>query len=164
VSKPRIYVIVAETVQNPLITEEFVPHHFRLTTTPDTKTIVQPVGRIGAQIGHVVSEMRMAAMLTLVEKTLKKSETIEMRAGLSLFGALEKKTLPLTTIVFSVPDSFQLEFRKRLLRKSRIQVYSFYDENPEYGEGAVETAICTPPIMPERAYEPLAYLKLWGTR
>ncbi len=150
----RIYVIVAETVQNPLEMKYVVPGHCVMRPTPDTKTIVQPKGRIGAQIGHVTSEMRMS---TLVDTLFAKKRKLLCQEDLRVFASQA-----ITTIVLAVPDSFQLEFRHYLLRRAGAKVHMFFDQNPEYGPGVVKTAICTEPVVKDSLVGPLDYLQLWS--
>ncbi len=68
----------------------------------------------------------------------------------------------ITTIILSVPDSFQLEFMKFLMQKKGVKVYEFRDENPEYGWGTVATAICTEPIEKSDLFGVTDYLPLWS--
>ena len=135
----RIYVIVAETVQNPLNYEFTRDMPVRMITLPntDTKTIVQPKGRIAAQVAHVVSSMRMGAI---------------ERIGQEVH----------TTIILGVPDSYNLEFRAFLLAKNAVECYRFFDTNEEYGVGRVLTAICTEPIERSKLGFALDYLNLWS--
>lgn len=135
----RIYVVVAETVQNPLSYEFTKDMPIRVITLPntDTKTIVQPKGRIAAQVAHVVSSMRM-----------KEIEYI----GRSAY----------TTIILGVPDSYQLAFRADLLDRNEVKAYNFFDTNEEYGPGDVRTAICTEPIERSKLGFALDYLNLWS--
>lgn len=135
----RIYVIVAETVQNELIGAISIdsPSRTIFVPTTATKTIVQPKGRIVAQVAHVVSKMR--------------TKSID-RNG----------TRPYTTIVLSVPDSYQLAFRAFLLNKNDVSFYTFFDTNEEYGTGEVRTAICTEPIERKQLGYALDYLNLWS--
>lgn len=136
----RIYVIVAKTVQNPIYFQqvgesaEYIGK-WLWTVGEETKTTVQPPGRIAAQVAHVVSYMRMDQV-----------------------GEIGR--IPFTTIILSVPDSFNLEFRMRLLKK-QTKIYQFYDTNDEYGPGNVLTAICTMPVEREKLYGAIDYLPLW---
>lgn len=137
IEEKKIFVIVAKTVQNPLYLQYLSEEHdtFLWTVGERTKTIIQPVGRIAAQVAHVVSRMR----------------TLQVKA----YGHL-----PYTTIILSVPDSFNLEFRYRLLLP-KTETYTFYDSNDEYGSDEVLTAICTVPIEREKLYGAIDYLPLW---
>ena len=60
----RIYVILPKTVQSPLEVKERRKRIIRVATK-QTKTTVQPVGRLGAQACHVTSKMRMARLIEL---------------------------------------------------------------------------------------------------
>ena len=135
----RIYVIVAETVQTNLrgVLSVDKPRRCVLVSTPDTKTVVQPKGRIAAQVAHVVSKMR-----------LRNAEKLGYE--------------PYTTIILSAPDSYNLQFRTFLLALKKIDAYRFYDTNDEYGTNPVLTAICTKPIRRAEAGYALDYLQLWS--
>jgi len=160
-SEKRIYVIVAETVQNPLEMKYIGAGHFIMRPTADTKTIVQPIGRIGAQIGHVTSKMRMNYMLDSVARALGKKNVAKYpKAFIEDLKSLADEAY--TTIVFSVPDSYDLEFRHYLLRKAGVKTYPFYDQNDEYGRGVIKTAITTEPVERERLLGVTDYLKLWS--
>lgn len=135
----RIYVIVAETVQTDLLGLISVdkPQRVIMASTTATKTIVQPKGRIAAQVAHVVSKMRMREIA-------------------------EHGTEPYTTIILGVPDSYNLQLRNFLLALNKIDAYQFYDTNDEYGTHPVLTAICTKPIKRAEAGYALDYLNLWS--
>ena len=158
-SEKRIYVIVAETVQNPLAMKYIGDKHFIMVPTDETKTIVQPVGRIGAQIGHVTSKMRMHHMLSALGRAVAKSKGHDITPAIEEAKVMADEGI--TTIVLSVPDSYSLEFRHHLLRKAGIKTQMFYDQNDEYGMGVVKTAICTEPIEREKLNGITDYLKLW---
>jgi hypothetical protein len=136
----RIYVIVAETVQTPTVTPAANdgPERLLLCPTAATKNIVQPRGRIAAQVAHVVSKMRLAAQDSV-------------------------GFMPYTTIILSVPDSYQLQFRAFLLETTaRTRAYRFYDTNEEYGQDEVLTAICTEPVFRKQLGFAFDYLNLWS--
>lgn len=138
-SEKRIYVIIAETVQTALVKElsQDLPARDIVLPSMDTKTIVQPKGRIAAQCAHVVSQMRFNS---------------DASVGRGIY----------TTIILSVPDSFQLQFRQFLLEQNGVTVYAFFDANEEYGQIGIKTAICTPLIEREEAGYALDYLNLWS--
>jgi hypothetical protein len=159
VGEKRIYVIIAETVQNPLVMKYVHGKHFVMVPTADTKTIVQPKGRIGIQIGHVASRMRMHLMLASLQLALdKRGGTIVPEVTDDLKAMADDA---ITSIALAVPDSYRLEFREHLIRKTGVEVYTFYDENPEYGLGSVKTAICTAPVERHKLRDTLDYLELW---
>lgn len=135
----RIYVIIAETVQTETVrpAAQFGPVRTLLCPTVATKTVVQPKGRIAAQCAHVVSQMRM------FQKDI---------IGTSAY----------TTIILSVPDSYNLQFRSFLLEQRDVRIYKFFDTNDEYGSGGICTAICTEPIFKADAGYALDYLNLWS--
>jgi hypothetical protein len=165
----RIYVIVPKTVQSPL-EDKVRRKRIIQVATKQTKTTVQPVGRIGAQIGHVTSKMRM---YRLVEAAIAKSEAFEkvgnatglqywLKDQIILGGESEGFVNEgITTIVLSVPDSFWLEHIHSLMRAKKIKTFGFIDTNEEYGGGLAKTAICTLPIDPAKLDGIIDYLPLW---
>lgn len=164
-SEKRIYVIIAETVQHPLVPGTIVTgsqHRTILKPISETRTIVQPKGRLGIQIGHVVSKMRMERLV--YELTAYRIPRGITAKELNLAHGNQGRRLAseaITSIALAVPDSFQLEFRERLIRKTGVGVYTFYDKNPEYGRGSVKTAICTEPIERHKLRDALDYIELW---
>lgn len=82
--------------------------------------IHQPVGRIAAQVAHVVSQMRISL-------------------------AKQHGDQPITTVVLSVPHSSALDHVNRTLRERNFRTFEFEDENDEYYTGTSLTAICTEP-------------------
>ncbi len=159
----RIYVIVAETVQNPLEMMFIAPKHYVLRPTSDTKTIVQPKGRIGAQIGHVVSQMRQHILLEAATPHIFRKGRRKARFSEWFIDVRELATQAITTIVLAARDSYELEFRSYLIRKAGVHLHSFYDINEAiYGRGRVMTAVCTEPVEPEKLCGITDYLELWG--
>lgn len=141
----RIYSIVAETVQNPLTeTTEGFPR-----LSKDSKTIVQPYGRMTAQHGHVVSIMRVKMAFEMV--------FAKGRDGRVDYSAAWE---PITTIVLSCRDSLELAHVKDLLNEADLEVEEMLDDNPEYGPGKVRTAICTWPVYAKNVYGITDYLPL----
>ena len=159
----RIYVVVAETVQHPLM-HEWTGTHGILRPTDETKTIVQPKGRIAAQACHVVSRMRMsvltdAGVTYACQRPARGKPWPELQEW---YEEMKKKADEgITTIILSVPDSYQLAFMKFLMEKKGVKVHVFHDENPEYGYGHVMTAICTEPVEKSDLYGVTDYLPLW---
>jgi hypothetical protein len=151
----RVYVIVAETVQNPcnvILTNGRAV----LEAGVDVQTIVQPKGRIAAQVGHVVSKMRL-------NETLGRIRAIgKIRKDKAVTILSEEVRTPYTTIILGVPDSFQLMLRQCMLQREGVPTYLFFDENEEYGPGVVKTAICTPPVIRTEVGGALDYLNLWS--
>ena len=152
---------MAETVQNPLETKNIGPW-FLLKPTLETRTIVQPVGRIGAQIGHVTSKMRMARMFSVAVKAAQSKAGLRKKPMALWVDDLEPLVdESITTIILAVPDSFQLEFRRSMISRAGVGVYEFLDTNLEYGPGRVRTAICTAPVVPSKLHGATDYLELW---
>jgi len=149
----RIYVLVAKTVQNPLGVRQVCkePSLDILAPIAETKTIIQPPGRIAAQCAHVVSKMRMNLLISKLNSQSPPPTFIRPSAA-------EEE---ITTIILSVPDSFQLEMYSNLFRRWRVDFYGFYDENEDYGFGKVYTAICTVPVFRRDVYGIVDYLPLW---
>ena len=127
----RIYVVVADTVQVKQ-SEAF------------TETIVQAPGRLAAQVGHVVSKMRVTRAIVLNE----------------LFT-------PITTIVLSARDSKELQHIRFVIDIVGIKAEAFYDENEDvYGWNGDElhkvlTAVATHPVDPVAVTGVLDHLPLW---
>jgi hypothetical protein len=141
----RIYTVVAGTVYNPLDT---TPEGFpRLT--PNSKTIIQPYGRMTAQHGHVVGVVRVKMAFEILKHFGNKHIDAE-KAGL----------IPITTIVLQCRDSLELAHVKDLLEEADLKVEEFLDDNPEYGPGKVRTAIGTWPVFPENVIGITDYLPL----
>jgi hypothetical protein len=127
-SEKRIYVVVADVVDNQW-----------------GQPVVQPAGRIAAQVGHVVSMMR-------VRRAHENNERFDFE--------------PITTIVLSVRDSAELHHISYVLGLAKIERAEFWDTNEEaYGPlAAVMTAVCTHPIEPEQRENLLDHLPLWTPR
>jgi hypothetical protein len=161
ITNKRIYCILANTVQAPLddltvvnpVTEK---EYVKLVTTPETKTTLQPAGRIMAQQGHVVSRVRDIMFKKALVKNwdkLKKDSVV-----------FDTYCDPITTINLSVRDSFELHHVFQLLDHAGILVHEFKDFNqPDYGSAELEvrTAIATEPVSPEMVVGILDYLPLW---
>lgn len=160
----RIYCVVANTVQTPL--SELVvdrpstkTKHTKLQYTDETRTVVQPAGRLIAQAAHVVSKMRMAVLADTLYKTAK--------AGKKNPLTWEETTAftPITTIVLAARDSFELNHVLDLLTHANVSVHTFHDFNqPDYGDVTREvmTAIATEPVEPGQVVGILDYLPLWS--
>lgn len=160
----RIYVVVAKTVQVPLVYEDT----YNSTTkkfletpkrTEDTKTVVQPAGRLMAQTAHVVSKTRMAMMADMLYSVAK--------AGKKNPLTWEQTTefTPITTIILAARDSFELSHVYNLLSSAEVPVHHFMDtEQPDYGNlnTAVVTAIATEPVQASSVVGILDYLPLWS--
>lgn len=154
----RIYVVVADTVQNS-IGLDLADGHEILFRDRDSKTIVQLPGRLMAQVGHVVSLTRMM---------MAKRCFMGIIGGPTEEAYLDKVWMtlskPITTIVLAAKDSFELHHIHRLLEKKlNERTYAFYDENPPvYGnERKIMTAIATEPIPFTATEGVLDYLPLW---
>ena len=159
----RIYCVVAQTVQAPTTTavvwNPTTAHNVaKVVGDERTRTIVQPAGRLIAQAAHVVSKTRTAMLAKLLYKVAK--------AGKKNPLTWEETTafVPITTIVLSARDSYELQHVLNLLRDAEIDVHDFNDFNqPDYGdpEWKVMTAIATEPVNPEEVVGILDYLPLW---
>lgn len=168
-NEKRIYVVVADTVQSPLMqsSDYRYPGHRGIVPTSRTKTIIQPKGRIAAQVGHVVSLMRMMCLADMNNAWAKAASNGQKNLAKKLSEDLSAEVQrPYTTIILAAPDSYQLRFRRDLLEREGLRVHAFYDTNDEYNVDPftaqqVCTAICTQPIEPEAAGSALDYLSLW---
>ena len=160
----RIYSIVAQKVQAPL-NEEYVHSNFgnksvlKPILTEDTRTIKQPAGRVMAQHGHAVSKARDHMLKEQIRHALSHPKRLR-----ELVTAKTGEFEPITTIVLSVHDSFELYHILGLLELAGIHVHPFYDtDQPDYGDPdyKVMTAIATEPIDPEETTGVLDHLPLW---
>ncbi len=154
----RIYCVVANTVQAPLdrvtVRSKFAEE--KLVPTGETKTTLQPAGRLMAQQGHVVSKVRDIMLKQHVKK---------------IWNTLCADSLlwdwycdPITTINLAVRDSFELNHVFQLLNVAGIAVHDFYDtDQPDYGSADLEvrTAIATEPVTAVEVLGILDYLPLW---
>lgn len=156
----RIYVVVANTVQHPLQRGERgwsrIPR--------DTRDIVQPAGRQIAQACHAVRRMGhsmvIRAVLGLFTNWKRGHHLSHLRSAISFKINYE----PITTIVLSCRDSFELEHVYNLLRDQvGVEAFKFNDTNPDaYGEGEVVTAFATVPVESYKMVGVLDYLPLWS--
>jgi len=166
----RIYCVVADTVQTHLDTTGLAgrnnqwPPKRDCRRTEDTRTVQQPAGRLIAQAAHVVSKVRHNMLkneFVRAQKLAYKNESNEvwMRFQKLFFQ-------PVTTIILSARDSFELYHVKNLLKDANIPVQSFYDDNDEaYGEDQkVMTAVATEPVDSVDVQGILDYLHLWKPR
>jgi hypothetical protein len=154
-AEPRIYVVVAETIQTPLRVGDI-----QQTTTKrwDTRYIVQPAGRMAAQAAHAVSQVRVAMVEMKVREAIQKGH-FSRRQTVQLVQDIQFH--PITTIVLAARDSFELNHVLNLLYTARISVEEFADTNPEaYGPGDVTTAVATWPVQPNEVLGILDYLPL----
>lgn len=140
----------------------YVLRHHMLKPSPETRTVIQPKGRIAAQVGHVVSKMRMHRYARLYHEWAKALEGNKVKLAEKLSECIEMEPdNAYTTIILGVPDSYQLEFRHYLLAQLGLRVHCFYDSNPEYGAQTIKTAICTEPVAVTELFGATDYLELW---
>ena len=101
--------------------------------------VTQPLGRQAAQACHVVSKLRntMSSMVIGFE--------------------------PITTIILQARDSAELQHVQLLALKKKLRVVSFFDTNPEYGDGEHKTAIAFLATQ-EQTHLVCDYLPLWGAK
>ena len=155
----RIYVVVADTVQNS-IGLDLADGHEILFRDRDAKTITQAPGRLLAQVGHVTSYTRLMMAKRCFMETI--SGPYDRDYLEKVWATLAK---PITTIVLGAKDSFELHHVYRLLEKKlNGRAYAFYDDNPPvYGnERKIMTAIATEPIPFTTTEGVLDYLPLWA--
>ena len=113
--KELIYCVVPHTVQVPLV---YVEGSTFLKHSKLSRTVFQPAGRMVAQQGHAVS----LARLDMVRGWLLTTTDLTTLKSLELW---EELTRPITTIVKSTRDSYELYHVLRLLDKANIEVYEF---------------------------------------
>jgi|SRR5579863_2264166 len=156
----RIYVVVANTVQNPVLGYGNVTGK-GLRRLEDTLDIRQPAGRQIAQACHAVRRMGHSMVIRAVLSLFTKRASLSaIKAAISLNVNYE----PITTIILSCRDSFELEHVYNLLRDVvGVEAFKFRDTNFEaYGEGEVTTAFATVPVTPTSVTGVLDYLPLWS--
>jgi peptidyl-tRNA hydrolase len=154
-----IYCIVAETVQHPLTSTIIGNRLVRLDSTQD---IVQTPGRLAAQACHAIRRMEHHRAIDAVCDLL--SVPTNLRSLKRAISRLRDAVVyePITTIVLSCRDSFELEHVYNLLSKADIVVYKFDDTNWDvYGAGEVTTAFATVPVDRLEILDILDYLPLW---
>ena len=116
------------------------------TVQSPTKSIVQPPGRQIAQACHVVTLLRHNNMYLRVR--------VDGKAISNFFR-------PITTIILQARDSNELKHVSDLLyEKKRLYPVFFFDENPEYGEQELCTAIAVLATK-DQITGILDYLPLW---
>jgi hypothetical protein len=134
----RIYAVVAETVDSPIM-----------------GTVQQVLGRMSAQAGHALSRMRMHRLIDMIVRRKKKD-------AMTQDEMLAVADEGITTIHLSCRDSRELRHVSNLLHKAHIKHYAFKDSNPEvYGAGEIITAIATVPVTKEQVVGILDYLPLF---
>jgi hypothetical protein len=129
----RIYIVVAGTVQVPA----------------PRRSVIQPPGRQIAQACHVVSKLRMKAMIEA-----KRTDTGDFTL-----------TDPMTTIILQARDSSEMNHVWKLLLKKKLKPEVFFDTNAEaYGPGnGVLTGLAV--FATKKQIENvLDYLPLWGAQ
>jgi hypothetical protein len=133
----RIYVIVAGTIQVPVVPDSH---------KPPLRTVVQPTGRQIAQACHVVSQLRHV-------QEISPYQTI---SDLAI-----RKFQPITTIILQARDSAEMAHVYTLLNRKRLKPEIFSDDNPEYGPGSWPTAVAVFATAKQVKYI-LDYLPLWS--
>lgn len=136
---------------------------YKLSATEDTRTIVQVSGRMAAQAAHVTSKVRHFMLRSEVLRANRVMQQSKSKKPEMWFKSDMLFFHPITTIIKSCRDSYELRHVKMLLHKYvAINVETFQDENPPvYGEGKVTTALATHPVTPEEVNGILDYLPLW---
>src|SRR5271154_6826925 len=116
-----IYVVVAETVQHPTTTTIIGQHLVRLSGVPcgsKTRDIVQIPGRLAAQACHAVRRMGHHMVIDAVKDLLSFANIVSLKKLKQAIRALGSLVVhePITTIILSCRDSFELEHTYTLLR------------------------------------------------
>ena len=155
----RIYVVVANTVQHPL-------YDLRsgLKRGSLTRSIVQVPGRQIAQACHAVRRMGHSMTIRMVLGLFKHPPRTFKAAKEAIAAIAHLSYEPITTIILSCRDSFELEHCYNLLRDvAGVEAYKFHDTNPEvYGDGDVVTAFATVPVTASSMVGIIDYLPLWS--
>ncbi len=134
-NEKRIYVVIPALVE--------VPANFQ----GGVKHVVQPPGRQIAQACHVVSKLRMQAMIEA-----KRTETGDFTL-----------TDPITTIILQARDSKEMIHNYIALRSKKLDPVLFSDENEAaYGKIHPITALAVF-ATPKQVVGVLDYLPLWGS-
>lgn len=161
----RHYIILAQTVQHPLQILSRSPGESLLTIPREvpiegTRNIVQPGGRLGAQIGHVSNIIGVMALKQYLAHELSKPGAYKRIRKTVDFWEYEPQ--PITRIVKIARDSFELNHVYNLLQKAGVKTYFFMDSNiGAYGPGEVMTVVGTEAISKEDAIGLIDYLPLW---
>jgi len=152
----RSYVIVARTVQTHLTHEERLRKSdsvvvLKMSATAETRSVLQPEGRQIAQACHATALMMGELTQSFSQQALKANRPWP-HIG------------PLTRIVLSARDSFELEHVWALLKAAKVAVFEFEDTNEDaYGAGvAIRTAIATGPVTSAKVAGLIDYLPLWA--
>ena len=176
-SEKRIYCVVAKKVLAPLVfthdVSAFGNSWVTPTATEKTQIIKQPPGRLVAQHGHAVSMVRDHMLKGKIIEALgygknnsqvKVTLTSAVKDKIAVNELAKSEFKPITTIVLSARNSFELYHILGLLNLAKIPTYPFYDtQQPDYGdpEYRVTTAIATEPVYSEDVIGILDYLPLW---
>src|SRR5271166_1618101 len=170
-----IYVVVAETVQHPLTSTIIGNRLVRLSGIPfgnKTRDIVQIPGRMAAQACHAVRRMGHAMVIDSVRELLDFNGIVSLKKLKQAIRALGSLVVyePITTIILSCRDSFELEHTYNLLRDhAGVLAYKFEDTNAgvycadctQPCSGEVTTAFATVPVDKQEVQGYLDYLPLW---
>lgn len=154
----RIYVVVADTVQHPT---SYLSQTLRRHA--DTRDVVQPAGRQIAQACHAVRRMGHSMVIRAVLGLFTHPPKTFKAAKEAIAAISHLSYCPITTIILSCRDSFELEHCHKLLRDvAGIEAFKFNDTNSDaYGLGEVTTAFATMPVEPSKVVGALDYLPLW---
>jgi len=163
----RIYCVVADTVQTHLDTtgligrDNMYPPKQTIRRTEETRSVQQPAGRLIAQAAHAVSKVRHNMLKAEYVRAQQLAYQNKSNEVWMQFQKLHFQ--PVTTIVLSARDSFELYHIKNLLKNSQIRYETFFDDNDEaYGVNQkVFTALATEPVDPVDVQGILDYLHLW---
>jgi hypothetical protein len=166
----RSYVIVALTVQTPVklieVGGRFTNHRYSASIGPteETRTIVQPSGRLAAQACHATAVMTAALFKNYIYYDITHKDRLSAyEPSRKIQEFWEGPPAPITRIVLAARDSYELHHVYHLLRVAKIPVYDFIDRNTEaYGPGVeIMTAFATEPVDKEEVIGLIDYLPLW---
>ncbi len=156
----RSYIIVALTVLNSPV--RYGPMG-ELIQDPSARTVIQPAGRLAAQVGHIVDIISTRMLKRYIYQHTNVDRLLLIDPQKKDAGFWNSPPTPLTRIILAARDSYELSHVYGLLKKAGIAVHWFFDENEEAYDGdcRVLTAIGTEPIRSEDTIGLIDYLPLW---
>jgi peptidyl-tRNA hydrolase len=167
----RSYIIVALTVQTPLhvidVGGRFTDDRYTVSVGPipgETHTIIQPGGRLAAQVGHIVDIITTMTLKKYIHQHTCVDDELLLTCPKPRFGGFwTSLPKPMTRIILAARDSYELVHVHQLLKKAGIATYHFEDDNEEaYGPGVkIMTAIGTEPMHKEDTIGLIDYLPPW---
>lgn len=116
--------------------------------TGEIKHYVMEPGRLGAQVGHAVSKLKLSYLMWHAPDVAEVADWLIRN--------------PITSIVLEARDSQELRHIMRLLDKEEVHYAEFFDTNKSvYGQGNVLTAVAIGPVFDWMVDGITDYLYLW---